>query len=77
MLLTISDSSSYNKLVLGLIAVLFLNLFTASKSVEFGVARLLNVVQSTGPVAASNVIVVAVLAVLWIAELFLPPGDFH
>lgn len=64
MLLTISDSSSYNKLVLGLIAVSFLNLFTASKSVEFGVARLLNVAQSTGPVAASTVIIVAVLTVL-------------
>lgn len=64
MLLAISDSSSCNKLVLGLIAVLFLNLFTASKSIEFVVARLLNVVQSTGPVTASDVIIVAVLAVL-------------
>lgn len=64
MLLAISDSSSCNKLVLCLIAILFLNLFTASKSIEFVVARLLNVVQSTGPMAASDVILVAVLAVL-------------
>lgn len=64
MLLAISDSSSCNKLVLCLIAILFLNLFTASKSIEFVVARLLNVVQSTGPMAASDAILVAVLAVL-------------
>lgn len=64
MLLAISDSSSCNKLVLCLIAILFLNLFTASKSIEFVVARLLNVVQSTGPMAASDAILVAVLALL-------------
>lgn len=64
MLLAISDSSSCNKLVLDLIAVLFRNLSAASKSIEFVVANLSNVFQSTGPVAASDVIVVAVLSVL-------------
>lgn len=62
--LAIFDSSSCNKQVPDLIAVLFLNLFTTSKSIEFVVARLLNVVQSTGSVTASNVNIVAVLPVL-------------